>query len=944
MFVRKNLKLLSLFCSAIILAQFLPTNVSAEVHNDSLDPLITPPIIEREDITLRERCTKHYLQTDGSYIAVIYNEPVHYLKNNEWVDIDNSLQDVDNNLLTTLYNKSTLENTSMEYLENKDNPFKVQIPKILNSYSPILLNYKNYEMKFCFNNITNSTSNTLENGNKTIEKRQNLLNELKLSTKVEDKEKFAREFNDNKMSIKNSESSLLFTSVKQQLDVEYHIYGETLKENLVLYALPAERSFSFDFKFTDLNPVLEEDNSVVFFTEEMEPVFIIIPPYMYDNNDELSTDIDISLELTTTGCRYTLIPNRNWLEDPAREFPITIDPTIKTSTSATNILDNGVNEYNPTTNYYTLDRIYVGSNYSNSRGYESRMYIKFDPLPTLPSGANVTYAALKLNYYANASWQTAENKVLDLHRVNFGWDSKKLTWNSQKDNGLGEKLCSITCNSKGKTSGLDEFNITKAVASWYNGSANNGVMIRPNSVDNGKTNRVCYYSSDQSNINVRPQATINYLVSSSSATAGITNGGIYYIKSAFSSRYLDVYGFNYNVVQHSLNGASNQQWQVRYEGNGFYSIIPLCKPTNRLDVANGWNTNGTNIQIHISNNSTAQRFRILSTGNGNTYAIQPQCSTDNTHVLDVTGPSKDESVNIQLWEYANVTQQHWIFEPVNTILFEKLDQLYNLAKTYDSSSPLELSLQYIRRNKYNSGSWSEVAGAINQNFVSYVNSQNAVLSTFFAYSPTYDQNTYVYDKRYGKVDLIHMVATMNGIMKGGTSFESLIVGRWHVANLSGWAGDLQTLIIDTIKVTNNSNDYYTFMNMFFQLMGDDNYSFSLADLMADVDAYNLINDWIAGYWGGRSLGTALNYYYNGWTIPNDKNWYDGYDIRFQAFLNGDSKETFKSTVAKYTDNFFRDYVYPVQWPLFKGYTIQSNQSNAARDAFTDYIWNKYLAE
>ena len=41
-----------------------------------------------EDVSLRDERTKHYKMSDGTYIAVQYNDPVHYLSSeNEWTVI-----------------------------------------------------------------------------------------------------------------------------------------------------------------------------------------------------------------------------------------------------------------------------------------------------------------------------------------------------------------------------------------------------------------------------------------------------------------------------------------------------------------------------------------------------------------------------------------------------------------------------------------------------------------------------------------------------------------------------------------------------------------------------------------------------------------------------------------------------------------------------------------
>ncbi|MBR1704475.1 MAG: hypothetical protein IJ720_03825, partial [Clostridia bacterium] len=50
------------------------------------------PVTTGEETALRDAGVKHFRLADGRFMAVIYPEPVHYLKGDEWVDIDNTLK------------------------------------------------------------------------------------------------------------------------------------------------------------------------------------------------------------------------------------------------------------------------------------------------------------------------------------------------------------------------------------------------------------------------------------------------------------------------------------------------------------------------------------------------------------------------------------------------------------------------------------------------------------------------------------------------------------------------------------------------------------------------------------------------------------------------------------------------------------------------------------
>ncbi len=65
----------------------------------------------------------------------------------------------------------------------------------------------------------------------------------------------------------------------------------------------------------------------------------------------------------------------------------------------------------------------------------------------------------------------------------------------------------------------------------------------------------------------------------------------------------------------------------------------------------------------------------------------------------------------------------------------------------------------------------------------------------------------------------------------------------------------------------------------------------------------------------------------------------GYKNRYTSFIDGRSKESFSKLVHNYT----KDKYMGIRHLLFKKYLgeveVTEVQSKAARDAFTDYIWN-----
>ena len=52
------------------------------------------PTIVAEDVSKREASVKHFRLSDGSWRVVQYDIPVHFEKDGEWVDYDNTLSEV----------------------------------------------------------------------------------------------------------------------------------------------------------------------------------------------------------------------------------------------------------------------------------------------------------------------------------------------------------------------------------------------------------------------------------------------------------------------------------------------------------------------------------------------------------------------------------------------------------------------------------------------------------------------------------------------------------------------------------------------------------------------------------------------------------------------------------------------------------------------------------
>lgn len=91
--------------------------------------------IVSEAIEKRDKNIKQFRKEDVSYEAVVYSQPVHYLVNGKWQDIDNTLSD-------------SPDEDKNSVLQNNQNDFKVKFAKNATSNKLVSINKDNYEISW----------------------------------------------------------------------------------------------------------------------------------------------------------------------------------------------------------------------------------------------------------------------------------------------------------------------------------------------------------------------------------------------------------------------------------------------------------------------------------------------------------------------------------------------------------------------------------------------------------------------------------------------------------------------------------------------------------------------------------------------------------------------------------------------------------------------------
>ena len=144
-------------------------------------------------------------------------------------------------------------------------------------------------------------------------------------------------------------SGILYQNVfAKDTALVYTPTGDGVKEDIVLYAAPQQKEYSFLLYAGELSPVLREDGRVYLVEPKTRQIAAMLTaPYMYDSsaeNEEPASSRSIRVRLCDQGdgtWLYTLTPDEEWLRDSARVIPssssnaATISRAISTATILT---------------------------------------------------------------------------------------------------------------------------------------------------------------------------------------------------------------------------------------------------------------------------------------------------------------------------------------------------------------------------------------------------------------------------------------------------------------------------------------------------------------------------------------------------------------------------------------------------------------------------------
>ncbi|HEY8341568.1 MAG TPA: DNRLRE domain-containing protein [Calditerricola sp.] len=298
------------------------------------------------------------------------------------------------------------------------------------------------------------------------------------------------------------------------VDLRNIVLDTSVKEDLILTEYRGFHRFQFRIE-TTLRGQKEADGSVTFRTADGEVVFRLPKPFMSDSNiDPLSDEpqrsenVTYELEEQDGAWLLTIVADPAWLKDPARKYPVYIDPT----TTRTTTHDTFVFSAYPTTNYEGFWESSQGY-YSLKVGYydsttgTNYAYLKQD----LSNLKNVIIDSAKLYVYCAHSYYVSTPTGVWVDRVTGSWTASTLTWNNKP----GSTNITSTQVYRGQWA---VFDVTGVVKAWVDGTSTNyGFKLHTNG--NGQTYWKKFYASENSTN--KPYLSITYRIPAPNAPTGV---------------------------------------------------------------------------------------------------------------------------------------------------------------------------------------------------------------------------------------------------------------------------------------------------------------------------------------------------------------------------------------------------------------------------------------
>jgi RHS repeat-associated protein len=276
-------------------------------------------------------------------------------------------------------------------------------------------------------------------------------------------------------------NQLTYTDAAAGSDLVVTSYGDGFDYSVVLDHAPAADAPALEYRiplsFGGATPVIKADGSIVV-KDAKNRVATMSAPVMWDSSqpgdDGQVARQPVTASVEGTGDTRTLVlkPDMDYLRDPARTFPVTMDPNVTlnaaSDTWAGSLLSQSGQSASP--------ELQVGSNNLGIQKTRSFLYFDFTQMPAMAPSV-LTHAEVQLSDFVTGA---CTGTAVRMSRITGPWSPTGLTWSNQP--AVTATGSSTSTGSFGASAcpaeGTVAFDATNIVSYWSaNAGTNYGVQL-----------------------------------------------------------------------------------------------------------------------------------------------------------------------------------------------------------------------------------------------------------------------------------------------------------------------------------------------------------------------------------------------------------------------------------------------------------------------------------
>ena len=622
---KKFLRVIAFVLFAVIALQLPVVALARESQPGITDNAISTTLsgddahILSEDATLRDEYTKHFVLSDGSMLAASYSVPVHYYKNDEWKDIDNTL--VSENAKTGSDIRGFVNTESgVKYKFAQSSAEAALLEMTADGYSV------SWELVADKNTVAASVTNPEE---------QNVNSD------------------DDILKGNKNISSVKYINILNDTDIEYILRGNDVKENITVKSAKDNYTYSFRIRVSGAALVLKEDGSIDI-VKGGETVKTIPAAFMTDAAGAYSADVETTLVAESDGVyMLTVTADKTWVNNA--QFPITIDPqlndtdTVEYTVTKTQLTQNGGEN---------LGDGVVWTGHSAATDKKARFHVSV-PINYMVGFDDYIISA-KINLTRNAASDGKGNVVIGAYAATTYFNKNNAHYDSVgMSNVSSDKVLINNSDTENTVYGVD---ITSIVRMWMrNESENKGLVIDADNVGSADA----YAAFDAAAGDAVPACVIRYHSAHGLAdnfsfyNIDLGNGGTAYINEAtgnlvvvrddivcsLKGQTTNVSGVYNSIMPAYFSGTNDFYGTQMKSGNGWKLNIQE-KITGLEAVGNKTYTQGEKLYSYVDATGAKRYFAFVSR-DSNTHEVTMK-DTDGLGLTLVYGFNFGENIYYKL--------------------------------------------------------------------------------------------------------------------------------------------------------------------------------------------------------------------------------------------------------------------------------------------------------